>query len=213
VLTAIMLLCNVFISCGTQDTILTKEQIADLRKDYPTIEFNGSSTHADDIFSDDSSYKYSDVILRVEILSPMEIETTKMAVDAKQTFFDNVKFHYYRVKVNEVIAVNHNEITLGHKSKKENLDLKFPYKEIYLWYPDWCEPDLKLGSELVVLGAYSQERDSLPIFSVDSYTSFYLVDGEHMISMTSDAYIDKYSGYTYQSFRNNFIDFAKKYKW
>jgi hypothetical protein len=215
VLTAIMLLCAVFVSCGTPtpDAPLTSEQVAELRKDYPTIEFNGSLRIPDDVFDDESNLKTADVILLVEVASPLELETTKMAVDAERTFFDNVKFHYYRVKVNEVIAVNHNEFTRGHKSKKENLDLKFPYEEIYLWYPDWDEPEFKVGSKLVISGIYSQERDSLPLISTSSYAGYYLTDDKYVISMTTNPYLDKYSGETYKDFRNRCINFTEKHEW
>jgi len=212
----VFLLCVLLLmsaSCQQAEERLTDEQIEALREEYPTIEFNGSLRIPEDVFDGDSNLKTADVILLVEITTPLERVSTRMAVDAEQTFFDNVNYYYYRVRVLEIIAINHNEVTRGNKTKNEDLDSNFAYEEIYILYPDWGAPELIVGDKLLVTGVYSNLRDSIPVISTSTYSSYYIIDDKYILSMTTASYVDNHSGETYKDFRKKCVEFAEKYKW
>jgi len=203
-------------SCQQAEERLTDEQVEALREEYPTITVLGSRMNLDDIFSKEAGTCLENAILQVEVVTPDEIDTGNMAVDKEETFFSNITTYYYRVKINDIIAVNHNDFTYGDKvglNIKEDLDLSFAYKEIYVCFPGFGAPSLKIGDKFVIIGEYAGERDEIPLLSTGSILAFYLTEDMYIMSMSEMPSENRYSGMTYKSFKKRCEEFAQEFKW
>ena len=197
---AMLLLC----ACSSStDVDATEEELANLREKYPYINNNMGFSSLDHVPEGEWASP-AQILFIAEVTGNYTYNsvTTNPGTADYQGPMISIGTYYIPIKITEVIGTNQ--------------EYKLTDTAAYMSIPEMVfSPDDNFdeGSQFVVLGFDWGEYKGKTQFSISQYTTFYLTDDNHVLSMTDYPMIDAYSGRTLNNFISDMDHVMEKSGW
>ena len=197
---AMLLLC----ACSSSaDVDATEEELATFREEYPYINNNMSSSSLDHVPEDEWASP-AQILFIAEVTGNYTYNsvTSNPGTAEYQGPVISMGTYYIPIKITEVIGTNQ--------------DYKLTDTAAYMSIPEMVfSPDDNFdeGSQFVVFGFDWGEYKGKTQFSISQYTTFYLTDDNHVLSMTDYPMIDAYSGRALNNFISDMDHVMEKSGW